>query len=270
MDFRSAARVIFDRGWVPLALGPDAKGKPKRPLVPKWSEFTHDFEAISAQPWESAGGLGILLGAASDNLAVVDIDDTELAEAVFAYMVRQHALPRFVWTVSRHAHVYCREDAPTHSRMYSFLWEGRTVRVELKTTGTQVAAPPTPGYHVALVNDEEPSVFRCRSIAEACVPLFDALGLKPAEGDSRVGGNFPAAWRDHVGAGERNNTMYIEAHKLREAGISMGQALDLLRTRFESSYAGGDVGWDEMEKTIMSAYRKGERLAPGHLGGIAL
>ena len=61
-----------------------------------------------------------------------------------------------------------------------------------------------------------------------------------------------------VPAGERNRSMYIEAHQLRRAGIELDEALALLQARYESSYAQGECTWDEMVVTIMSAYKKAD------------
>ncbi len=68
---RDAAEGYADRGWVPLALHHDDKGKPKQPIVKGWQHTTLD--TWKAQPWRDALGVGNLLGPASGRLAVIDV-----------------------------------------------------------------------------------------------------------------------------------------------------------------------------------------------------
>jgi len=63
-------------------------------------------------------------------------------------------------------------------------------------------------------------------------------------------------WNSKVTKDNRNNTMYVEAHRLREAGVQMETAMIMLRARWETDYQHGDQAWHELERTIHSAYRK--------------
>ena len=56
----------------------------------------------------------------------------------------------------------------------------------------------------------------------------------------------------------RNNTLYVEAHKLREAGMELDAAIDILTTRVRQSYQDGEsINHNEIRQTVTSAYRKG-------------
>ena len=251
---KDGARTLFDEGYTPIPLGLDANGFAKRPIVNGWPMLPHDWAIIKGLPWKDAKGLGIVLGKASGNLAVIDVDDEELAAAMFAYCMRRHALPRFVWTVRKHCHIYVREAESTPSRFFTYQWQGRAVGIEFKSQGNQVAAPPTPGY--TLAEDVEP--FACKTIDQAAKSLFAALGMTlGAEEES--GGGYPKAWAKRVPEGQRNRSIYVEAHQLRKAGMDLEAALPVLRARFDNDYEGE---WTpDMEKTIVSAYSKDTSLS---------
>ena len=69
-------------------------------------------------------------------------------------------------------------------------------------------------------------------------------------------GNYPQPWQGKVEKGERNKSVYVEAHKLREAGLSYDVALEIMVARLQQHYEDGDMAWREAERTIQSAYRK--------------
>jgi len=250
-DLAHAAQENLARGWISLALGLDAAGKPKRPLVRAWSGLKP--VQVLGQPWADARGLGLLLGAASGNLAALDVDDNEMGDAVAAIIIRGHVETRMVRTVSQNLHVLFREETPSMSTRRTVRWEGRDIGVEFKAVGTQVAAPPTPGYTLML--DHEPSLVP--SLAAAWASISSKLGVDEAPAVGAGSANYPLPWQANVPQGERNKAMYIEAHKLREAGMPEREAVAVLQARFDASYEQGDTGWRELEQTIRSAYRKG-------------
>ena len=106
-DFRSAADILYDRGWLTIPLVPDANGYPKPPITNHWTELSRTRETLDGLPWERAQGLGIVLGTRSSNLAVVDIDDASLADVVLELMPT-----RGVRTIRKRAHLYVIEPFP--------------------------------------------------------------------------------------------------------------------------------------------------------------
>lgn len=246
-------KAVFSQGRVPLALGPDAAGFPKRPLAARWTSIPYNWKLVQEQPWEQATGLGIQLGLRSGNLGAIDIDDADMADAAFAWLVRSHIYPEMVWTIRNRLHVYVRETTPSRSVAFKVQWEGRQCQVELKATGTQVAAPPTPGYTLAC--DRPP--WSAPALAAAWGELAMALGVKAPEHTTGSAG-YPQPWQPHVEAGERNKALYIEAHKLREAGLGLEAALEIMRVRYESHYEQAESEWQEAERTIRSAFRRRE------------
>ena len=253
---RDAAKDLFEQGYVPIPLGLDANGYAKRPLIKGWPLLPHDWAILGSLPWRDAKGVGLVLG---NGLAVIDVDDEDLAAAMFAYLLRRHALPRFVWTVRKHCHIYVREAESTPSRFFRYQWQGRTVGIEFKSTGNQVASPPTEGYMLASDRDGNSEAmgpgepFFCKTIDQAAAPLFAAMGMVLL--DEERGGGYPKPWAETVPEGQRNKSIYVEAHQLREAGMGIEAALPVLRARFDNDYEGE---WSsDMEKTIRSAYRKG-------------
>ena len=166
------------------------------------------------------------------------------------------------------AHLYCIEtEQLSRAGWHEVTWKGEKVRIELKANGTQVAAPPTPGYE--LLNKappmKVPSIEAAWSWVLFCFEKYWGTVPCLATPDPCTGnGRYPKPWRNVVPAGERNDTAYIEVHKLREAGITVGQAVEFMEYRFQTAYEQGRIDWQEMKRTIESAYQKGT--APGMPG----
>jgi hypothetical protein len=243
-DFRSAADILYDRGWLTIPLVPDANGYPKKPITNNWTELSRTRETLDGLPWERAQGLGIVLGTRSSNLAVVDIDDASLADVVLELMPT-----RGVRTIRKRAHLYVIETFPSSSTVVQTTWNGRPIKVELKSNGTQVAAPPTPGYELA---GKQPilTVPNVRHFFRELVASIDGLVASDITPES-----YPRPWREEVEADTRNKTAYVEAHRLREAGVALHLAKDIMQARIERHYESGDLKWEEIERTIESAYR---------------
>ena len=243
---RDACRSYFDRGWTAMPLQNDDNGFPKKPFVPAWQELAHDWAILSQLPWDSATGLGLVLGRASSNLAVLDIDDEEMADVLFAMAPNT----RCVRTIRKRGHMYVLEAQPTPSKRLTVSWRGREVTVELKAQGTQVAASPTPGY--TTVSKANP--LGVPSLPVLWQGLSKRLGVTvPVEASAST----TRVWREKVPKDNRNNTIYVEAHRLREAGMPLESALGVLQSRWERDYEQGEQTWYEIERTIRSAYTKG-------------
>jgi hypothetical protein len=67
IDCRGAASVYAQRGLASHPLGPDPDGYPKKPQLIGWQRLTPDDNL--RHDWSRAYGLGLVLGAASGNLA---------------------------------------------------------------------------------------------------------------------------------------------------------------------------------------------------------
>lgn len=252
-----AAREYAEgRGWVPIALGLDSSGFPKRPLMKGWTSFGP--EDWNRQPWERAQGVGLLLGAPSGNLAAIDVDDIALSDAVWALIIRQHLGCRMVRTARGRLHVYVREEAPSPSRALKLLYDGREVAVELRASKVQVSAPPSPGYSLTGYEEElDAAPVGAPSVAAAWASIAKHLGIEAKPSPAGGGAGFPTPWQPTVVKGDRNRAAYVEARRLCDARMPIEQALDVLRMRFEQNYEGGDIGWQEIELTVRSAYRGG-------------
>lgn len=247
---RDAAATYGQRGWTAIPLENDTQGYPKKPFIPNWTAYSYHMKPFPDETWLRATGLGLVLGARSGGLAVIDIDDEELAAAAFPLCRRT----RCVLTIRRRGHVYVIEETISTSTAITVQFKGRAVKVELKTTGTQVAAPPTPGYN--LVHNISP--INVSNIAAAWERLRAYLNIDPPD-PHQPHQTRQLVWAEQVPADHRNNTMYLEAHRLREAGMPLEQALEYLRLRWERHYQAGNLTWQELDATIQSAYRKGAR-----------
>ena len=243
---------------MPLKL--DDNGLPKRPIVTDWTNIRQYMPDIDALPWKGAAGLGILLGPASNNLAVLDVDSKTLARAIFTIIKTDGQQVYAVRTGRKNMHLYCKEIEPSPSSKFLIMWEGKELYIEFKAQGTQVAAPPSPGYKI--ISDD---LLEWESLATFWELLDHRLrSLYPDEYQSAPtredGGTSSGTtpWLEEVKTNTRNNTLYVEAHKLREAGMPLKEALSLLITRVRQSYqASTDISDDEIRQTVTSAYRKG-------------
>jgi len=263
-----AALVLLGRGWLAIPLGLDAEGRPKRPLSMNWPNLTRSRATVESLPWGDAQGLGIVLGAASSNLAAIDLDDVALTNAVWRSLALEDTKapfsyeppPRMVRTIRGRGHLYVQEATASRSRRYQVRFMGHNVTVELKTSGNQVAAPPTPGYSL-LVNGPP---YPCTTIQQAWDDLCVLVAANypgtlevPEGGPDGAHAGYPSPWREQVPLHERNQNLYIEAHKLREAGMPLTTAMAVLLTRVQQDYAPGAFTRAEAEATIQSAYAKG-------------
>ena len=269
---KAALTMLADRGWLCIPLGPDANGLPKRPLSTAGTSLEKSVDVVNSLPWDQAKGLGIVLGEKSNNLGVLDIDHTHMFSVVVAALGFSQA-PRLVKTARNRGHWYFYTNKPSPSTIREVRWNGETVRIELKANGTQVAAPPTTNYK--LLNSNNPQVFD--DMDEAfdffCDILADFAPKQFAMPQQQLGmgAGYPKPWADEVQANNRNQTSYIEAHKLREAGIPLEQALTLMQASYEQRYEKGGIDWYEIQSTIKSAYRKGmPRQKPDHFGGVEI
>lgn len=243
-DFFLSALEYFQQGYMAIPLELDTFGRPKKPIPVGWSNFPHSLELMQGLPWERARGLGVLMGPASGNLSAIDVDDEELASIV----APKCAKTRVVKTIRNRCHVYVREKQASKSRTLHVSWRDRPVTIELKCFGSQVAAPPTPGYE--LLSDVEPRT--TASIGLLWEAIAKMIGIAPG-----IEENFPKPWQRIVPASQRNKSVYVESHRLREAGMPLEDALRIMEIRWTQDYEKGEQDWGEVARTIESAYGKG-------------
>lgn len=253
-DFKAAARDYFDRGWTAIPLVLDANNLPKRPFSNDWQHTLHDWEQISALPWNQALGIGLVLGPASDNLAVIDIDCVPLAaELLRVLQGRPGAKFYYVRTGRNRCHLYFREGTATNPRtMNGLTWRGETFGVELKGKGQQVAAPPTPNYVLCgTTNDPTP----IPTIEQAWLPIAATMGITGAKTHRIGSAGYPSAWKETLAEGERNNAVYVEACRLAEARMPLDSAISTMLARVRVAYA-GVLDERGIVATVRSAYRR--------------
>ena len=277
MTFLEAALVYLRRGYLAHPLENDANGFPKKPIVPGWTGLERTEAVIKSLPWDRAKGLGIVLGAASSGLACLDIDDTELPwDLLVALNYEARYLPRTVRTIRQRGHIYVQElDGPSPSTRFPIRWRDREITIELKATGTQVAAPPTPGYTL-LTTKTSQGPMRAFTVASAWEFLLDCFEDRfPGQITVPTGtltSGYPQPWAPAVHEEQRNNTAYIEAHRLREAGMPLEEALRVMEARFGAAYDKQGIAWPEIARTVRSAYQKGEvrPIGEAHAGETSL
>lgn len=256
-DFLEAATRYAAQGWATHPLRNDDNGFPKVAITKEWQKIMPaDFIELD---WEHATGIGIIGGSNSSNLAFVDIDDNQLAADVLAYLLRSHKCPMMSWTARRRIHIYCIEPEPSPYKKIQFPYKGNLATVELRAQGSYVAAPPSPGY-TWMNEDWEPMYGPVSQIWANIVRDAQIVTERAQPAATTATAGYPRPWQKEVGAGERNQAIYVEAHRLREAGIPEDDAIGILRVRFEKSYEQQGIDWRGLEKTIRSAYHKAQEV----------
>ena len=259
---KAAERYYNAHGWVCIPLKLDNNGLPKRPIPTDWTNIRPFMADIDALPWDSPAcvGIGILLGPTSNNLAVLDIDSKTLARAVYKIIRDVGQEVYAVRTARGNMHLYIRERDPSPSTKRDIVWEGKTMKLEFKAQGQQVAAPPSPNY--AIIHDEFlewQSLDTFWELLDHRLRATHPDEYKPAPtGQTEGEKSTTRVWQPEGAVKTRNDTLYVEAHRLREAGMPFQEALALLITRVGRSYQdSGEIPESEIRATVASAYRKG-------------
>lgn len=247
--FRAEAERCAQDGLVTTPLRRNADGYAKMPFTTGWQRTT--LASVAHQDWNAAEGIGLVLGSASGNRAVIDIDDADLAADAFALMLRSHRLPLMDYTARVRLHIHLIEPVASTSSALKVLYGGRVVNVELKASGTQVAIPPTPGYVWA--NPVWEPLYA--NLAEVWEYLTSSLGLERRPVHGRGPAGYPPPFQASVDKGERNNALFVEGCRLAEAAVPFDKALLFMERRVETSYEQGAFGLREVERTLRSAYK---------------
>ena len=261
----AAIRMFEERSWLCIPLRKDTNGLAKIPITQGWTNLEPSLSIVESLPWEKADGLGIVLGEQSNNLAVLDVDDAELAQVIMLKCWNSLSTsPRLVRTARGRLHIYFEEmDGPSLSSKQVVKFDGREVVVELKANGTQVAAPPTQRYK--LLNHPEPPLpffsiaMAWEFITDCLTASSDRLQLPSGLTTTR---RYPEPWQDVVPAGQRDDSAYIEAQQLRSAQMPIEKALKIMYARFTEGYEQQGFSWYEVEKSVRSAYKKGTVVNP--------
>jgi hypothetical protein len=147
-----AAAVYGRRGIavVPLALDEDGHAKvPANDFYPRFrpdGNLHHD--------WAAAAGLGIVLGSPSGGLAVIDVDDSGLAEYLQRHLAALESPPLMSETPRPGLHVWCVEPTTSPPMDLEVNYQARRCLVQILGAACQAAAPPTSGYR--WLNKHEP------------------------------------------------------------------------------------------------------------------
>ena len=222
-----------------------------------------NIQVIENLNWDDASGIGLITGAKS-GISAIDIDDSGLA-LLIPLLFDHH--PLLVSTARNRGHMYVQEiDGASASSKFFVVYQGRDICIELKGNGTQVAMPPSPNYQWLLCHtktDEHKSEpFKVSSIADAWEFIMDCINYE--YGNDTITfkepthvNTGPRTWSSHVQEGARNDSAYVEAHRLKRSGMSEEQAIEIMLLRVDSAYEGA-MSEQEIIQTVKSAYKKGD------------
>ena len=195
IDFKAHALRMLQQNILTIPLTLDSQGFPKKPITPGWTQVTK--EQVPHLPWRQARGIGIVLGEKSNNLCALDIDDEGLADTLLG-ILKGPRPPRVIRTARRRCHVYVRTSEGVASRVSTVIWDGRSIKIEQKANGTQVAAPPTPGYKIEI--DGQPLL--ATTLAEAWATIRAGIMAqfpgRLQEITPEGSANYPSPWRQRV------------------------------------------------------------------------
>jgi len=260
---QSAIDYYNNYGWVCHPLGPDNNGLPKRPITKDWTNIEANIQVIESLNWDDASGIGLITGSKS-GIGVIDVDDKDLA--LLLPLLWEH-YPLMVSTARNRGHVYVHEtDGSSGSSKFFVTYRGRDVGIELKGNGTQVAMPPSPNYQWMLCHkktDEHKSEpLKAFSLASAWEFIMDCINYEYKSDtitfkEPTHENTSPRTWASHVQEGARNDSAYVEAHRLKRSGMSEEQAIGIMVLRVDSAYAGA-MTEQEIIQTVKSAYKKGD------------
>ena len=254
-ELKDSALALAREGWAVHPLRNNADGFAKVAIVDSWQTLMPD-DAPSLG-WDRAQGMGIIGGANSGNLGFIDIDDAGLAADAAAWLISRHANPLMAWTARSRIHVYCIEPKPSQTRKLRLIYKDKPVFVELRASGSYVAAPPTP--HYKWLNPAWEPLYM--SLSDAWNQIADALAVSwPGKAgpfsEARVAvAGYPTSWAARVSHGERNDACFYESSCLKDARVPMEQAWAIMQTRINQSYD-PPLDWRDLRRTFESAYRR--------------
>lgn len=143
-DLRAAALTYGKRGLAVVATTEDEDGIAKVPMSDFYPRFKP--EENGSHDWNEAEGLGIVLGRPSGNLAVIDVDDTGLAEFLQSRLSAWERPPLMTMTPRPGLHIWIVEPQSSKPLDLEAHHQGRKCLVQILGGACQAAAPPTPGY----------------------------------------------------------------------------------------------------------------------------
>src|SRR3972149_592882 len=200
-DFLKAALTLLERDWLAMPLTLDGQGFPKRPIVQGWPDLWRDEETIRSLPLSQAKGMGIGSGHPAVGLAGIDIDDVDLAGAAL-FVLGDESGWRTGRPIRQRCHVYVQQYSEvSESSVRTVKWQGTTIKIELKSDGTQGAAPPTPGD--ALVRGGGPWLHDSVETAWAALAQM-IVRREPGRGACCSRDRSATPWVPGVQAGERD------------------------------------------------------------------
>jgi DNA-binding transcriptional ArsR family regulator len=222
-DVLKVALKLYDRGF---HIEPTKPGT-KRPARPGWQSSRLSREELERWLRDHPGsGIGVVCGAASGNLVVVDFDGKDWAQAYddFLHMFPNLAVAPRVRTASGRIHiwVWC-PDLPLDATRLVFHVHGCDAKIELRANGHFAVAPTThlgDGQYCWDVIAAEKVEMSCLELVDALARRYVATAGWGAEPDitSRFGGAKPAGDGD-IPEGMRNDTLARMGIRLRRDGF---------------------------------------------------
>jgi len=200
----------YEAGFCIIPLGKNEKNNLKAPSIKEWKQFEETRPTKKqVQAWIDEGlfvGIGIIGGAVSDNLAVIDFDDENIPNLIGLNLANL-ATKHFIVKTGKGYHIYCFDTKPVKTR------KAAIVSMDFKADKGYVAAPPSPhesGTAYVSMSNFDTLINKTRIDAMA---WFDEI----VETVKKARGIKPKKWKSNTPVNTQTDTPPCIKHMLKGA-----------------------------------------------------
>jgi len=207
------------------------KEKDKKPNIPTWKTYenTQPTEG-EIKTWIDNGlfkNIGIICGAISNNLVVIDIDDDKIISEIGLKINKIMDQGQWVVKTGRGWHIYCRNETNPGGTQ-----KDSDVHIEYRANGGYVVAPPSihpSGVEYHFFNREHPNQLFSLQYTDAKALYNDLVQKVKKKRGLTVDAEKPVVdLQKGVPQGNRNDTAFTKANKYQRSGLTKAETTDLL------------------------------------------
>ncbi len=209
------------------------KHKDKKPNIPSWEQYQGTQPTREEiQKWLDDGlfqNIGVICGAVSNNLVVIDIDDEKIIDEIGLKLDKIQGNGSWVVKTGRGYHIYCR-----HTGDPGGIIKYDDLHIEFRANGGYIVAPPSihpNGHEYHFFNHEKPEQLMDLNVTDVKAIFNDMVEqLKEKRGIKTGGKKNVGDLKKGVSGGERNTSAFRIACEYRDMGLSISDATTTLMT----------------------------------------
>jgi len=207
------------------------KEKDKRPNIPSWEKYQKQHPSKEEiTEWLNQDlfkNIGIVCGAVSNNLVVIDIDDKHIVDELNLKYDKIIDKGHWIANTGKGYHIYCKHNSDPGS-----IVKDDTLHLEYRANGGYVVAPPS--IHP---NGDEYQFFYCETIeslpllkSEDVKQVFDDMvtRLQKKRGIKKTVKKSISEVKKGVAYGMRNDTAFKLACQYRSSGLTREETTKLM------------------------------------------